>query len=418
MTDCIVIHYAEIGLKGRNRRFFERQLQRNVRERLAGLDVTSVDRLPGRLLARLGSETNVAAATERLRTVPGIAYFAPAYGAPKDVEAIKKAVVEGLVLSPLSLGQSPGSLSPRIKETKGRAEGLAGRSYRSFKTATRRADKSFPLTSPQINAEVGGHVQKVTGWAVDLKNPELVIHIELLFKEALFYFERIKGVGGLPVGISGTVGLLFSGGIDSPVAGYYALKRGCNVVPIHFHSGPFGDWQGSEDKVRRLLAALRPYGVSQRYYVVPIGEIQREIVAEAPAPPRVLLYRRLMVRIAEELTRREGGLALVTGESLGQVASQTLESLAAVQAMATMPILRPLVGLDKQEIITQAQAIGTFDISIESGDDCCQFLMPRQVVTRPSLAEIEAAEAPLNVERMVADGLAAALLEKVGAESF
>ena len=389
MTRCIVIHYAEIGLKGKNRRFFERRLQRNVRQRLAGPGVTSVKRLPGRLLARLGTEGSghrVAEAIERLRTVPGIAYLAPVYVVPKDMEAIKAAVVEK----------------------------LAGRSYRSFKTTTRRADKSFPLTSPEINAQVGGHVQAATGWAVDLKNPEVVIHIELLFKEALFYFERIEGIGGLPVGVSGTVGLLLSGGIDSPVAGYYALKRGCNVVPIHFHSGPFGDWQGSEDKIRRLAAALRRYGIAQRYYVVPIGEMQREIVAEAPAPPRVLLYRRLMVRIAEELTRREGGLALVTGESLGQVASQTLEGLAAVQAIATMPLLRPLVGLDKQEIVTQAQAIGTFDISIEPGDDCCQFLMPRQVVTRPTPAEIEAAEAYLDVERMAADGLAAARVEEAG----
>jgi thiamine biosynthesis protein ThiI len=388
MTRPIVIHYAEIGLKGRNRRFFEQQLQRNVRRRLAGLDVTAVERLPGRLLARLGTEANVTAAVERLRTVPGIAYSAPAYGAPKDVAAIKEAVLEKL--------------------------GPSGRSCRSFKIATRRADKSFPLTSPEINAEVGEHVQTATGWAVDLKNPELVIYIELLFKETFFYFERIDGVGGLPVGVSGTVGLLLSGGIDSPVAGYYALKRGCRVLPIHFHSSPFGDWQGSEDKVRRLVAALRPYGISQRYYVVPIGEIQQEIVAQAPAPPRILLYRRLMVRIAEDLTRRQGGLALVTGESLGQVASQTLESLASVQAVATMPLLRPLIGQDKQEIVTRAQAIGTYDISIEPGDDCCQFLMPRQVVTRPALDEIETAEAHLDVERLVAGGLAAARWEEAG----
>jgi len=392
VTDRIVIHYAEIGLKGRNRSFFERQLQRNVSERLAGLDVAGVERLPGRLLARLGTEADVAVAVERLRTVPGIAYFAPAYSAPKDIEAIKEAVVA--------------KLAPSV------AKGPTGRSYRSFKTSTRRADKSFPLTSPQINAAVGGHVQAATGWAVDLKNPELVIHIELLFKETFFYFERMDGVGGLPVGVSGTVGLLLSGGIDSPVAGYYALKRGCNVVPIHFHSGPFGDWQGSEDKVRRLAAALRHYGLSPRYYVVPIGQLQQEMVVEAPAPPRVLLYRRLMVRLAERLIRRQGGMALVTGESLGQVASQTLESLASVQVVATMPVLRPLIGLDKGEIVAQAQAIGTYDISIESGDDCCQFLMPRQVVTRPTREEIEAAEAHLDVERMVADGLAAARLEE------
>ncbi|UCC62982.1 MAG: tRNA 4-thiouridine(8) synthase ThiI [Anaerolineae bacterium] len=409
MTDRIVIHYAEIGLKGRNRSFFERQLQRNVGQRLAGLDVAGVERLPGRLLARLGTEADVAVAVERLRTVPGIAYFAPAYSAPKDIEAIKEAVVTKLALGP-STGLRTGPVEGLVPSIVG---GPTKRSYRSFKTSTRRSDKSFPLTSPQINAVVGGHVQATTGWAVDLKNPELVIHIELLFKEAFFYFERIDGVGGLPVGVSGTVGLLLSGGIDSPVAGYYALKRGCNVVPIHFHSSPFGDWQGSEDKVRRLAAALRHYGLSPRYYVVPIGQLQQEMVVEAPAPPRVLLYRRLMVRLAERLIRRQGGLALVTGESLGQVASQTLESLASVQVVATMPVLRPLIGLDKQEIVTQAQAIGTYDISIESGDDCCQFLMPRQVVTRPTLEEIEAAEAPLDVERMVADGLAAARLEEI-----
>jgi thiamine biosynthesis protein ThiI len=377
MTRYIVIHYAEIGLKGKNRRFFERQLQRNVNKRLAGLDIAGVDRLSGRFVVRLESEASVTAAVERLRTVPGIAYFAPAYGAAKDITAIKEAVVEKL--ADLAVSVRP--------------------SCRSFKTAARRADKSFPLTSPQINAEVGGHVQAATGWAVDFKNPDVIVHVELLFKEAFFYFDRIKGVGGLPVGASGTVGLLLSGGIDSPVAGYYALKRGCNVVPIHFHSAPFGDWQGSEDKVRRLVAALHSYGVSQRYYVVPIGESQQKMVVQAPAPPRVLLYRRLM--------------ALITGESLGQVASQTLESLSVVQVVATMPMLRPLIGLDKQEIVTQAQAIGTYDLSIEASDDCCQFLMPRRVVTRPSLAEIEAAEASLDVERMVTDGLAAARLEKV-----
>ncbi len=387
MTRYIVIHYAEIGLKGENRAFFERQLQRNVGERLIGLDVSDVERLSGRLLVRLGPEANVAAAVERLRTAPGIAYLAPAYGAPKDVDAIKASVVARLA-------------------------GL-GVIARSFKVDTRRSDKGFPLTSPEIDAVVGRHVQAATGWTVNLKNPEVIVHIELLFKEVFFYFERVEGVGGLPVGVSGTVGLLLSGGIDSPVAGYYALKRGCNVVPVHFHSGPFGEWQASEDKIRRLVAALRPYGVSPRYYVVPIGESQQEMVTEAPAPPRVLLYRRLMVRIAEGLTRREGGLALVTGESLGQVASQTLESLVVVQAVATMPVLRPLIGLDKREIVVQAQAIGAYEISIGPGDDCCQFLMPRRVVTRPVLADIEAVESSLDVGRLVAAGLSAARLEEV-----
>lgn len=382
MGRYIVVHYAEIGLKGKNRGLFERRLQHNVAQRLGDVEVNDVERLSGRLLVRLGSQANVAEAVERLRTVPGIAYLAAAYGVAKDVTAIKAAVVEKL-------------------------SGLET-SVRSFKINTRRADKRFPLISPEINAEVGGHVQAATGWQVDLKHPDLVVHIEILFKKTFFYFERVDGIGGLPVGISGTVGLLLSGGIDSPVAGYYALKRGCHVVPVHFHSGPFGEWQTSEEKIRRLVKALQAYGISARYYVVPIGEIQREIVVEAPAPPRVLLYRRLMVRIAQELTRREGGLALVTGESLGQVASQTLESLAVVQAVAALPLLRPLVGLDKKEIVAQAQTIGTFKISVEPGDDCCQFLMPRQVLTRPALADIEAAEAKLDVARLVASGLAAA----------
>jgi len=382
MGRYIVVHYAEIGLKGKNRGLFERRLQHNVAQRLGDADLNSVERLSGRLLVRLGPQADAAEAVERLRTVPGIAYLAAAYGAPKDVTAIQAAVVEKLF-----------SLETGV---------------RSFKINTRRADKRFPLTSPEINAQVGGHVQAATGWQVDLKRPDLVVHIEILFKETFFYFERVEGIGGLPVGISGTVGLLLSGGIDSPVAGYYALKRGCHVVPVHFHSGPFGEWQASEEKIRRLVRTLQAYGVSTRYYVVPIGEIQREIVVEAPAPPRVLLYRRLMVRIAQELTRRKGGLALVTGESLGQVASQTLESLSVVQAAAVLPLLRPLVGLDKKEIVALAQTIGTYEISVEPGDDCCQFLMPRQVLTRPALADIEAAEANLDVARLVASGLAAA----------
>jgi len=380
-----VIHYAEIGLKGKNRAFFERQLQQNVRERLAGVEVANVERLSGRLLVTLGAGADSAVAAERLRTVPGIAYTAQAYSTPKEMGALVAGVLRVLTRRSLPC--------------------------RSFRVETNRADKRFPLTSPEISAEVGHHIQAATGWPVDLTHAELVVHIELLFEEAYFYMDRVPGIGGLPVGVSGTVGLLLSGGIDSPVAGYYALKRGCQVIPIHFHSEPFGNWLGSQEKVRRLVAALRPYGILGKYYVVPIGEIQREIVVEAPAAMRILLYRRLMVRIAEELIGREDGLALVTGESVGQVASQTLHSIRAVEAVAALPILRPLVGLDKTEIVAQAKTIGTYEISIEAGDDCCQFLMPRQVVTRPTVADVEAAEAGLDVARLVGTGLAGARVE-------
>jgi thiamine biosynthesis protein ThiI len=384
MQIYVVIHYAEIGLKGRNRSFFERQLQHNIRQQLSGVPIAGVERLSGRLVVTLESEADSAGAVERLRTVPGIAYLALAHSAPRDVSGIAAAVLRS----------------------------LGGRTCRSFKVETHRTDKSFPLTSPQIDAEIGHHVQAATGWRVDLTHPELVIHVELLFQEAFFYLDRVPGIGGLPVGTSGTVGLLLSGGIDSPVAGYYALKRGCQVIPVHFHSGPFGNWLSSEDKVRRLVVTLKRYGLKGSYYVVPIGDIQQEIVVQAPALLRIVLYRRLMVRLAEGLLGHEGGLALVTGDSLGQVASQTLLSLRAAGAVATLPLLRPLIGLDKTEIIAKAQAIGTYDISIEPGDDCCQFLLPRQVATRPALADVETAEANLEIARLVETGLAGARLER------
>jgi tRNA uracil 4-sulfurtransferase len=385
----VVVHYAEIGLKGRNRPFFERHLQENIRRRLAGLAVKGVRWQHGRFLVSLADEAGVEEVLARLRTVPGIAYAAPAYGLGRDLEALKAAIVQAL----------PPPSQP----------------VSSFRVQARRADKGFPLTSPEINAELGAHVRAATGWRVDLSNPDLVVWVEVLQNMFLFYLDRVAGMGGLPVGASGTVGLLLSGGIDSPVAGYYALKRGCRTVAIHFHSGPFGDWLGSEFKIRSLVTHLQGYGLEGRYYVVPIGEMQREMVVNAPAPPRVLLYRRLMFRVAEALTLREGGLALVTGENLGQVASQTLESLGAVQAAATLPVLRPLIGLDKQEIVALAQGIGTYDLSIDQSDDCCQFLVPRQVVTRPTVAEIDAAEANLDVEGMVSAAMAAARLESVAA---
>jgi thiamine biosynthesis protein ThiI len=382
----VLVHYSEIGLKGKNRPYFERQLQHNIGASLAGLGVSEVRRLHGRLLVILEPGAGEAAILERLRTVPGVAYFAPAHRAPRNMEALAEAVVEA----------------------------VRGRSPRSFRIAARRADKQFPLISQEINTAIGSAVQSATGWQVDLSAPELVVHIEVLSQEILFYFDRVDGLGGLPVGASGTVGLLLSGGIDSPVAAYYALKRGCRVLPIHFHSGPFGYWLSSENKIRRLVTALGAYGLAPRYYVVPIGESQQQIVANAPMAARVLLYRRLMFRLAEALTRREGGLALVTGENLGQVASQTLESLRVIEAVTTLPVLRPLIGFDKLEIMAQAQVMGTYEVSIESGDDCCQFLMPRRVLTRPTLDEVEAAEVGLDVAAMVEAGLAAARLETVG----
>ena len=381
-----VVHYAEIGLKGHNRGFFERTLARRIQERLQDVGPASVERLPGRLLVRLPRPIPETAWVERLRTVFGIAYFAPTIPAPKDLATLTEIVLRHLPSEPVP----------------------------SFRIRASRADKSFPFTSQEIERHIGAAVQRQTGWRVNLSEPAWEAYIEIAYNTALVSFARHRGPGGLPVGVSGRVGLLLSGGIDSPVAGYFMLKRGCEVIPIHFHSGPFGDWAASEAKATAIVRRLRPYGMAPWLHIVPIGEPQRAIVLAAPAPYRLILYRRLMVRVAEELTRREGGLALVTGDSLGQVASQTLESLAAIEDAATMPILRPLIGMDKVEIIERARAIGTYDLSIMPGEECCQFLMPPKVVTRPSVEAVREIEARVEIEALGRQALDQAMRVPVG----
>ncbi len=375
-----VIHYAEIGLKGRNRPFFERALVDNAAKQLEPLGVEEVERLPGRLLARLTAPQRETAWAEALSTVFGIAYFAPAFQTARSIEAVRAAVLGHLPDQPAD----------------------------SFRIRASRADKSFPLTSPEIERRLGADVQERTGWPVQLDDAALDIGVEVLHDRLLVTFGRIPGPGGLPVGVSGRVGLLLSGGIDSPVAGYLALKRGCRVTPIHFHSRPFGDWRGAEKRVRKIVRALGAYGMESHFHAVAIGRQQREITIRSPAPFRVLLYRRLMVRVAEVLARREGGKALVSGDSLGQVASQTLEGLAATEDAATMPILRPLIGMDKQEIVNRAGAIGTFEFSQLPADDCCRFLMPNRVVTRPRLEDVRRAEETVDMDRLVEEALAQA----------
>ncbi len=372
-----VVHYAEIGLKGRNRSFFERVLAENISKRFQGLDSVKVERLPGRFLVRAGIPLSESTWEDRLRTVFGIAYFAPAIPVSKDLEAIKEAILKNFP------HQIPGS----------------------FRIRASRADKRFPLTSLELERQLGETVRSQTHRPVDLENPAITVYVEIAHTSALVYFTRKEGPGGLPVGVSGKVGLLLSGGIDSPVAGFLALKRGCRVIPIHFHSQPFGNWLASEEKAIDIVKALIAWGIEPYIYIVPIGDLQREIVLSAPSALRLILYRRLMLRIAEKIVEKEGGLALVTGDSLGQVASQTLENIVAISQAARMPILRPLIGFDKIEITRLAISIGTYEISIRPGEDCCQFLMPIRVATRPTLEEVLEAEKELDMERMVRHAL-------------
>src|SRR5574337_81564 len=345
-----LIHYHEIALKGKNRNFFLKQLEANLLAATRDLDCGPLRRPAGRLFLTMGEETSWEVLRQRLSRVFGIANFSPAFTMAPNLEL----------------------LAQRIEEE------VSGRSFRSFRVAARRAFKTFPQTSQEINEMIGARVKHISGASVDLTNPDQTIYIELLPAEAFVYFEKCLGPGGLPVGTSGTVACLLSGGIDSPVAAYRMMKRGCRVVFVHFHSQPFAD-RTSQDKAIELVRLLTLYQFASRLYLVPFGEIQQEVVSRVSGRLRVLVYRRLMLRIAEQIAQKEGAQALVTGESLGQVSSQTLENIAVIEQASTLPILRPLIGMDKDEITQQAQQIASYDVSVLPDQDCCSMFLPRQI---------------------------------------
>ncbi len=376
-----LIHYHEIALKGKNRGFFLKQLATNLQMASADLGVGSLRRPAGRFFLEMREGTSWESLRERLSWVFGIANFAHASRVVPDLKL----------------------LAERIE-----AE-VTGRRFETFAVAARRAFKSFPQTSQEINQVIGTRVRLASGSKVDLSNPDLTIYIELLPDEAFFYFEKIRGAGGLPVGVSGSVVCLLSGGIDSPVAAYRTMKRGCRLVFVHFHSQPFAD-RTSQEKAIDIARLLTRYQFASRLYLVPFGQAQQEVVARVTGRFRILVYRRLMLRIAEEIARKEAAQALVTGESLGQVSSQTIENIAAIEEAATLPILRPLVGMDKEEITHQARQIGTYDISTIPDQDCCSMFTPRQVVTHATLEEIVFAERTLDLGSLVQGALAAARL--------
>jgi thiamine biosynthesis protein ThiI len=288
---------------------------------------------------------------------------------------------------------------------------LGERCVSTFRVSAKRADKRFPLTSPELEREVGGRIKEARGWTVNLAKPELTIHVEALTEEAFYYFDKEPGAGGLPAGTSGRVACLLSGGIDSPVAAWRLMRRGCRVTFVHFHSYPILS-RASQEKARELVALLTKFQYDSRLFLVPFGEIQQRVVLAVAPPLRVVIYRRLMMRIAEAIARRSRAQALVTGEVVGQVASQTLENLSAINAVVRMPVLRPLVGLDKDEITAEAQRLGTFPISIIPDQDCCTLFTPRHPATKARMPDVERAEAGLPIEDIVNEALAAAVLEE------
>ncbi|HEX3203553.1 MAG TPA: tRNA uracil 4-sulfurtransferase ThiI [Nitrospiraceae bacterium] len=379
---CILVHYHELALKGRNRPFFEQRLVRNLRLALRDIPAIQVDALQGRIRIRLEPDTSWPEMQERVRRVFGVANFALAHG--------------------VRFGDDPERLLEPLKTAVG--EAVDGLSFQRFRVSTKRSDKRLPITSMDVDRAVGAHVCALTGKAVDLRHPDLTIFIETLHKDAYYSVSRESGPGGLPVGTAGNIACLLSGGIDSPVAAYRMMKRGCKTVFIHFHGRPYVS-RASEEKVRDIVETLTRYQSYSRLFLVPFGDIQRQIVLGAPAPLRIVLYRRMMVRIAEELARRERCWGLVTGDSLGQVASQTPQNLTAVEDAATLPILRPLIGMDKIEITEQAQRIGTFHTSIEPDQDCCRLFVPPHPTTRAETDQVRKVERGLDVDGLTKQGL-------------
>jgi len=374
--DYIICHYGEIGLKGKNRRSFEEKLVSNIKLALRPVLFRSVSRISGRLLVKLNTEGKKKSEEieKKLGNIFGISYFSFAKSVSQDIETIKRAAVE---------------LLSRIM-------------FKTFKIDTKRSNKSFPLPSQSVNTEVGAYILETSKreLEVDLDNPEITCFIEIVEDYAFLYTRKTKGPGGLPVGISGKAISLLSGGIDSPVASYMALKRGLELTLLHFHALPYTD-MASVEKVKEIAGILKKYQPRLRLYLTPFAEAQKQIVLNAPPRLRIVLYRRLMFRIAERIAEKGKSQALVTGENLGQVASQTIENMQVIQASTNMIVVRPLVGQDKTEIIAKAKEIGTYDVSIRPHQDCCSRFVPEHPETRANLKEVLEAEKNLNIESLI-----------------
>jgi thiamine biosynthesis protein ThiI len=380
----VVVHYKELALKGKNRPWFIQLLVRNIKIALAGLHVASVRSIMGRIELELGDATPWDDVRARLARVFGIANFSCANRGPHDFDRLAAAILQD----------------------------LGDRQAESFRVSATRADKRLPFTSPQVEREVGGLIKVAKGWRVDLEHPALTIHLEMLPDGAFYFFGKEPGAGGMPTGTGGRVACLLSGGIDSPVAAYRMMRRGCSVLLIHFHSYPILS-RASQEKVREIAALLTRYQLRSRLLLVPFGDLQQQVVLSVAPEMRVVIYRRLMLRIAERLARKAHARALVTGDVIGQVASQTLDNMIAIAQATDLEILRPLVGMDKDEITAQAERIGTYPISIIPDQDCCTLFTPRHPVTRVRLVDVERAEQALPVDEMVASAV-----DAVSAEDF
>ena len=378
MADVLVIHYHEISLKGRNRDFFEDTLGRNLKRALRGTGYDRIRRGFGRITVDFKAANRLADAVERASKVFGIANIGVGRRVAQDIHEIGAVALELMEAAP----------------------------FKSFAVRARRSHSTFAMKSSEINEIIGQRIKDATGAPVRLKEPDATVYIEVFGNTALVYRRRIRGLGGLPVGTSGRMIALLSGGIDSPVASWRMSLRGAEVEFLHFHGRPYTD-PSSIRQVEELLDVLVRYQLRGLLHLVPLGDAQKEIVLHSPANLRVVLYRRTMMRIAAALATQREAQALITGDSLGQVASQTVENINTVSgSIPGVQVFRPLIGMDKMEIIKTAQAIGTFDISTRKYQDCCVLFEPRSPITRATATAADRAEDELDVEALAGKALA------------
>ncbi len=374
MYTHIIVHYDEITLKGGNRPFFESALIGNIREFIKEIKYDNIYKEGGKIIIEMNKNTDFKKTREILKNISGISNFYFAVSEEKDLEKINKKTVE-LINS---------SEEVKIKKT--------------FKIEARRSDKKFELKSPEINARVGEFVLENTKLKVDVHNPDIEIVVDIGHKQCFIYFEKIKGIGGLPIGTAGKLVSLLSGGIDSPVASFMMMKRGARIIFVHFKNKTINNT--GDDKIKNLVKKLSRFQGRSKLYIIPFEEFQKEIIAKIPSKNRMIIYRRVMFKLAEMIAKRENAKGFVTGDSLSQVASQTLENIGVIYDSANLPIFSPLIGMNKQEMIDLAVKIETYETSILPYQDCCSFLIARHPETKAKLDEIIKQEEILEISEI------------------
>lgn len=378
--DLYIVRCGEVALKGMNKPYFERVLLERVKKSLSKLDDTEAKWIEGLMILKVPFGTDKQSVLKRVSKVFGVATISPAIKVEKDINIV---------------GEAASKFVSEICE----AENI-----KTFKVKAKRADKSFNIKSPEIGSIVGASILKNNNIKVDVKNPDLKIFVDVRREGAYIYRDKIKGYGGLPLGTNGKGLVLLSGGIDSPVAAFLMAKRGMTIETIHFHSYPYTS-QRAKKKVEDLLKIISSYIGDTKMYVINLLPIQEEIVKNCPKDETTLLVRRFMMKIAEKVAKEKDDMMLITGEDLGQVASQTAEALVVTDAAVDIPVMRPLIAMDKIDIMDIAKEIGTYNKSIEPYEDCCTVFLPKHPVTKPKLKNILQSENRLDTDKLIDDAI-------------